>query len=84
MAIISELHLQTWKLKLSTMKTVLTVFHLNNQEAEHELKVNHNNEILCFCSELKCFGVTLDRSLMYHQQLESLRKKLTLCVALLR
>ena len=35
--------LQTWKLKLSTTKTVLAVFHLNNKEAKGELKVNFNN-----------------------------------------
>jgi len=35
-------YLQTWKLKLSTTKLVGTVFHLNNREAKHELKVNLN------------------------------------------
>jgi len=49
MATVSE-YLQTWKLKLSTTKTVSAVFHLNNQEANRELKVNHNNETLPFCS----------------------------------
>jgi len=33
MAAIAE-YLQTWKLKLSTAKTVLAVFHLNNKEAK--------------------------------------------------
>jgi len=37
-------YLQTWKLKLSTTKTVSAVFHLNNKEAKRELKVNFNNE----------------------------------------
>ena len=50
MAAIAE-YLQTWKLKLSTAKTVLAVFHLNNKEAKRELKVNFNNETLPFCSE---------------------------------
>jgi len=36
-------YLQTWKLKLSTAKTVSAVFHLNNKEAKLELKVNYNN-----------------------------------------
>ena len=70
-------YLQTWKLKLSTTKTVSAVFHLNNKEAKHELKVNFNNETLPFCSEPKYLGVTLDRSLTYRRHLESLRKKLT-------
>ena len=37
-------YLQTWKLKLSTTKTVSTVFHLNNKEAKRELKVNLNTK----------------------------------------
>jgi len=83
MATVGE-YLQTWRLKLSTTKMVLAVFHLNNKEAKRELKVNHNNETLLFCSDPKYLGVTLDRSLMYRRNLESLRKKLTSRVALLR
>ena len=60
------------------------VFHLNNKEAKRELKVNFNNESLPFCSETKHLGVTLDWSLTHLRQLESLRKKLTSRVALLR
>jgi len=63
---------------------VSAVFHLNNKEAKRELKVNFNNETLPFCSVPKYLGVTLDRSLTYGRHLESLRKKLTLRVALLR
>jgi len=83
MATLGE-HLQIWKLKISTTKTVSTVFHLNNKEAKRELKVNFSNENLPFCSEPKYLGVTLDRSLTYRRHLESLRKKLTSRVALLR
>jgi len=36
MAIIGK-YLHTWTLKLSTIKTVLEVFHLNNKEAKREL-----------------------------------------------
>jgi len=63
MATVSE-YLQAWKLKLSTTKTVLAVFHLNN-------------EAVLFCSEPKYLRVPLDRSLTYRLHLESLRKKLT-------
>ena len=63
---------------------MLAVFHLNNKGAERELKVNFGNEILPLCSEPKYLGVTLDRSLTYCRHLESLRKKLTTSVALLR
>jgi len=75
--------LQTWKLKLSTTKTVSTAFHLNNKEAKPELKVKYNNNILPFCHKPKYLAVTLDRSLTYCRHLESLCKKLTTCVVLL-
>jgi len=75
---------QTRKLKLSSTKTVSAAFHLDNKEAKCEIKVKFNNEILPFCSESKYLGVTLDKSLTYCRQLESLRKKLTPHVALLR
>ena len=77
-------YLQTWKLKLSITKTVSAVFHLNKKKAKRELKVNFNNETLLLCSERKYLGVTLDRSFTYRRHLESLRKKLTSRVALLR
>ena len=83
MATVDE-YLQTWKLKLSTTKTVSAAFYLNNKEAKRELKVKYNNATLPFCYEPKCLGVALDRSLTYHRYLESLRKKLTSRVALLR
>jgi len=77
-------YIQTWKLKLSTTKTESAAFHLNNKEAKRELKVNFNNKILPFSPEPKYLGVTLDRSLTYRRHIESLRKKLTSSVALLR
>ena len=83
MATLDE-YLQTWKLKLSTTTTVSAVFHLNNKEAKRELKVNFNNKPPPFCSEPKYPGVTLDRSITYHRHLESLCKKLTSRIALLR
>ena len=42
-------YLQIWKLKLSTTQTLTAVVHLN-KEAKREVKVNHNNETLFFCS----------------------------------
>ena len=64
MATVDE-NLLTWKLKLSTTKTVSAVFHLHNKEAKRELKDKYSNETLPFCSEPKYLGVTLDRSLTY-------------------
>ena len=83
MAIVGE-YLQTWKLKLCTTKMVSAARHLNNNEAKREIKVNFNNETLLFCSEPKYLGVTLERSLSCRQNLESLRKKQTLRLSLLR
>jgi len=83
MATLGE-YLQTWKLKPSTTKVVSAVFHLNNKEAKCKLKVNFNNETLPFFSEPKYLEETLDRSLAYRRHLESLRKKLTSRVAVLR
>ena len=77
-------YLQTWKIKLTTARTVSAAFHLPNKKAKHDLKIKYNNENLPFCSESKYHGVTLDRSLMYCRHLESLCKKLTSRVALLR
>jgi len=83
MATLGE-YLQTWKLKFSTTQMVSAGFHLNNKEAKCELKVNFNNKTLHFCFESKYCGVMLDRSLTYRRHRESLRKKLTSRVALLR
>ena len=82
MAMLGE-YLQTWRLKLSTSKTVSAAFHFNSKEAKHELKVNFNNETLSFWSETKYLGITLRRSLTYRRRFESLRKKLTSRFALL-
>ena len=58
-------YIQTWKINLSSTKTVPAVFHLNIKEAKRELKVNFNNEILPFCSEPKYLEVMVDRLLTY-------------------
>ena len=77
-------YLQTWRLKLSHTKTVTTAFHLNNREAKHELNIYNNGKLLPFCPVPAYLGVKLDRSLTFRHHLETLRKKLTTRVALLR
>ena len=77
-------YLQTWRLKLSHTKTVMAAFHLNNQEAKHELKVYNNDRLLPFCPTPTYLGVKLDRSLTFHHHLVALHKKLSSCVTLLR
>jgi len=68
-------YLQAWKLKISTTKMALAVFHLDNKESKREVKVNLSNETPPFCSEPKYLAVALDRSLTYRRYHESLRKE---------
>ena len=77
-------YLQIWRLKFSHTKTVTAAFHLNNQEAKHELKVYNNGRLLPFCPTPTYLGINLDRSLMFCHHSVALRKKLSLCVTLLR
>ena len=68
-------YLQTWRLKLSHTKTMTAPFHLNNQEAKHELKVYNNSRLLPFCPIPTYLEVKLDRSLTFHHHLVALCKK---------
>ena len=51
---------------LSRMKTMLAVFHLNNKEAKHELKVTGH-----FYAAPECLVLTLNRMFLHHLHLES-------------
>ena len=77
---------QTWRLKLSYIKTVTAAFHLNNREAKRELKVYNNGRLLPFCPTptYTYLGVKLDRSLTFRHHLVALYKKLSSRVTLLR
>ena len=77
-------YLQIWRLKFSHTKTVMAAFHLKNQEAKCKLKVYNNGRLLPFCPTPTYLGVKLDRLLMFHHHLVALRKKLSLCITLLR
>ena len=77
-------YLQTWRLKLSNTKTVTAVFHLNNREAKRELNVHNNGNLLSPCLVPTYFGLKLGRPLTFRHHLETLRKKLSTGVALLR
>ena len=77
-------YLQTWRLKLSQIKTVMAAFHLNNQETKRELKVYNNDRLLPFCPTATYLGVKLDRSFTFRHHLVALRKKLSSRVTLLR
>ena len=77
-------YLQIWRLKLSETKTVTTAFHLNNREAKRELNIHNNGKVLPYCPVPTYLGVKLDRTLTYRHNMETLRKKLSSRVSLLR
>ena len=77
-------YLQTWRLKLSHIKTVKAAFHISNREAKRELKVYNNGRLLPFCPTATYLRVKLERSLTFRHHLVALRKKLSSRVTLLR
>ena len=77
-------YLLTWRLKLSNMKTVTVAFHLNSREANRAPNVYNNRNLLPPCPVPTYFRVKLDRSLTFRHHHETLRKKLSTQVALLR
>ena len=77
-------YLQTWRLKLSHTKTVTAASHLNNREANHELKVYNNDGLLPFCPTPTYLEVKLERSLTFRHHLVALSRKLSSRVILLR
>ena len=79
-----SLYLQTWRLKLSHMKTVTAAFHLNNREAKRELKVYNNDRLLPFCPTPTYLGVKLDRSLTFLSPSSGIAQKISSRVTLLR
>ena len=62
-------YLSRWRLKLSTAKTTTTAFHLNNRDTHRQLNVVVNGAPLPKNNNPVSFGVTLDRSLMYKQNI---------------
>ena len=79
-----QTYLQKWRLKLSETKAESSVFHLTNREAKRELLEELIGKLLPFSNTPKYLGVTLDTSLTYRRYLESLRKKLSTRVSLIR
>ena len=77
-------YLCKWKFKLSITKTMSTAFHLCKKEARRELKIPVKDQTLPSCAEPTYLGIKLDRALTFGRHLESMRKKLTTRVGLLR
>ena len=77
-------YLENWRLKLSIAKTMSSVFHLHNREANREINITVNGNRLQFQSAPTYLGVKLDRTLSFRQHLENLSAKTTARVALIR
>ena len=77
-------YLENWRLKLSIAKTMSSVFHLHNKEANREINITVNGNRLQFQSAPTYLGVKLDRTLSFRQHLENLSAKTTARVALIR
>ena len=73
-----------WHLKLSTTKSVYSIFQLKNQLAECQLQVHMSGNSILFDSTPRYLGVTLDRSLTFRQHIEKLKNKMTSRVALVK
>ena len=76
-------YLHKWKLKLSATKLCRqpSIF---TTEAGHGLNIVSNGQALPFYAEPTYLRIKLDRALTFRQHLESLRKKLTSRVGLLK
>ena len=74
-----------WHLKLSTTKSVSSIFHLKNHLAQYQLQVHlSGNSIPLTLHLVVTLGVTLDRSLTFSQYIEKLKNKMTCRVALVK
>ena len=73
-----------WRLKLNTHKTTCSVFHLNNREANRQLKVKLNVAHLPFCATPTYIGVKLDRSLTFRYHVQNVAGKTPARICLLR
>ena len=73
-----------WHLKLSTTKSVCSIFHLKNHLAQYQLQVHMSGNSIPFAPTPRYLDVTLDRSLTFRQHIEKLKKKMTSRVALVK
>ena len=65
------------RLKLNTIKTVCCVFNLTNGLAEYELNITTMGETILLDKTPKYLGITVDRTLSYHQHLRDTATKVS-------
>ena len=73
-----------WLLKLTTAKSVSSIFHLRNHLAQNQLQVHLRGNSIPFDPTPRYLGVTLDWSLTFHQHIEKLKNTMTSRVAFLK
>ena len=84
-ALVVNTYLTKWELKLSVEKTVYSVFHLKNHSANYQLNVKLKpNVTVKFDSHPSYTGICLDRFLSFRTHLNTLNKKVSSRVALIK
>jgi len=73
--IIMQKYFRKWHLKLNPSKSEIKVFHLNNREANRELKIQIDGESVVSEECPKYLGLKFDRNLTYNQHLEGMKNK---------
>lgn len=69
-------YFKLWRLKPNSSKTETSVFHLNNKEADKQIRIIIDETELKFNKNPKYLGVFLDRTLNFKYHLEKLSAKL--------
>jgi len=78
-------YLRSWRLKLSTNKTVSSVFYLKSHFANFQPKVYlENRQLIRSEINLKYLGVLLDRTLSFKHNIDQLKSKVTSRVSLIK
>jgi len=69
-------YFKRWRLKPNPMKTEVTLFHLCNKMANHQIDVIFDGQVIKNSRFPKYLGVTLDRTLTYKEHLTKTAAKL--------
>ncbi|KAL4104035.1 hypothetical protein QTP88_019348 [Uroleucon formosanum] len=69
-------YFKNWHLNLNANETTAVAFHLNNHEANRELKLKIGGVNIANEECPRYFGIKLDRALTFRQQLETTKNKI--------